>query len=61
MIGSRRKLVQLPLQRGPQQRPPEHVPLWQSRSLPQTPASGHVVPQSPPHLFAKSLGVQHLP
>jgi hypothetical protein len=52
-------LAQFPLQPGPQQRPPEHVPLRQSALLPQAPASGHVTPQLPPHRLLMSLGVQH--
>lgn len=58
---SAQRFEQFPLQAGPQQRSPEHVPLWQSPLLPQTPESGHLTPQLLPHLFVKSLGVQHFP
>jgi hypothetical protein len=56
---SRQWFAQLPLHAGPQQRPPEHAPLWQSRWPRQMPASGHLAPQVPPHWLVASLGRQH--
>ena len=57
----RQLLAQFPLQAGPQQRWPEHAPLWQSPLAAQTLASGHCTPHLPPQRLAKSLGLQHVP
>jgi hypothetical protein len=58
---SRQLFEQFPLHAGPQQRCPEHAPVWQSWLSPQTLESGHLTPHLLPQRLVKSLGVQHVP